>query len=68
MLEYGFSLGCIFPNKDRIVDSVFIRENVGQKKPVSGHVLRNECFKKLYDGFNETMGMFDSLQGDIGNL
>ena len=28
MQEYGFSLARILPYKDRIVDSVFIRENI----------------------------------------
>ena len=28
--EYGFSLTRILPDKDRICDSVYIRENTGQ--------------------------------------
>ena len=36
-VKYGtirFSLTCIFPYKDKICDSVFILENMDQKKPV----------------------------------
>ena len=33
MREYGFSLTRIFPNKDRIVDTILIRENTAQRKP-----------------------------------
>ena len=32
MLDYGLSLTRAFPYKDRIEDSVLIRENTGQKK------------------------------------
>ena len=39
MPEYGFLLNCIFPYKDRTVDSVLIRENTGQWKPVFSHIL-----------------------------
>ena len=33
MLGYKFPLTRIFPFKDRIFDSVFIHENMGQRKP-----------------------------------
>ena len=36
MPENGFSLTPIFPYKDRIVDSVLIREYTGQRKPYCG--------------------------------
>ena len=39
MREYVFSLTRIFPYKDRIEDSVLIRENTGQWKPVFSHIL-----------------------------
>ena len=32
--KHGFSLTRIFPYEDRIYDSVIIRENMGQRKPV----------------------------------
>ena len=34
MSEYGFSLTRIFSYKDRVVDTVLIRENTGQRKPI----------------------------------
>ena len=35
----------LWENKgQRIVDSVRIRDNAGQRKPVFWHVLRSECF------------------------
>ena len=39
MRECGFSLTRILPYKDRIYDSVLIRENTGQWKPVFSHIL-----------------------------
>ena len=39
MREYRFSLTRILPYKDRVYDSVLIRENMGQWKPVFSHVL-----------------------------
>ena len=36
MPECGFFLTCIFPCKDRIYDSVLIREKIGQTNPYSG--------------------------------
>ena len=39
MPEYGFSLTCIFPYKDRIYDYVLIRGDTGQKKPVFFNIL-----------------------------
>ena len=38
MPEYGFSLTCIFPYKDKIFDSFFIQENTGQRKLVIWHI------------------------------
>ena len=40
MAEFGFSLTRIFPYKDRILDSVFLREYTGQRKPVFWYILR----------------------------
>ena len=40
MRESGFSLTRILPYKDRIGDSILIRENKGQRKPAFSHVLR----------------------------
>ena len=42
MLEYGFSLTCIFPFKSRIEDSSLIQGNTGQRKPVFEYILRTE--------------------------
>ena len=42
MREYEFSLTHILPYKDRIVDFVLIRKNMGQWKPVFSHILCNE--------------------------
>ena len=42
MPGYGFSQTRIFPYKDRIVDSVVIRENTGQRKPRFWHMLRGD--------------------------
>ena len=39
MPEYGFLLTRILPDIDRICDSVFIREKMGQWKPVFSHIL-----------------------------
>ena len=39
MRENGFSLSRILPYKDRICDSVLIRENTGQLRPVFLHSL-----------------------------
>ena len=33
MSEYGFSMTLIFLSRDKIYDSVLIRENIGQKNP-----------------------------------
>lgn len=41
MPEYWFSRTRIFSNKDKIYDSVLIRENTGQRKPVFWHILRS---------------------------
>ena len=40
------SIFCIFPYKDIIVDSVLIRENTGQRKPVVWHNLGSVLFEK----------------------
>ena len=42
MPEYGFSMTCIIPYKDRIFDSVLIREYTGQRKPVLWHILGSD--------------------------
>ena len=42
MREYGFSLTRILPYKDKIYDSVLVRENTGQWKAVFSHILRSE--------------------------
>ena len=47
MREYGFSLTCILLYKGRIYDSVFIRENTSQQKPVYSHILCCEYFNFL---------------------
>ena len=40
MPKHGFPLTRLFPYKDRIYDSVFIRKNLGQRKPVFWYILR----------------------------
>ena len=52
MREYGFSLTHILPYRDRIVDSVLIRENTGQWKPVFSHILCSECAHFITMGKN----------------
>ena len=42
MPEHGFYLDRIFQYKNRIKDSVLIRENTGHRKPVFWHILRSE--------------------------
>ena len=42
-----FSLTGFFPYKDKIVDSVFIWKNTGQRKPLFWHILRNLLFGYL---------------------
>ena len=42
MSEYGFSLTRLFPNKNKIYDSILIRENTDQIKPVLSHILVKE--------------------------
>ena len=44
MTEYRFSVTRIFPRKDRIFDSVCIRENAAQRKAMFWHVLHSENF------------------------
>ena len=51
MAEYGFSLTLIFPYKARMYDSVLIREDKGQRKPVFLHILRRECYEGLSEGY-----------------
>ena len=40
--EYEFSLTHFFPYKDKIYQSVFIRENTSQREPAFWHILRSE--------------------------
>ena len=40
--EYRFSVTRIFPYKDIICDSVVIRENKDERKPVFWYILRND--------------------------
>ena len=47
MPEYGFSMTRILPYKDRIVGSVLIQENTGQRKPVFWHILRSARYTGL---------------------
>ena len=41
MPEYMFSLTFIFPYKDIFFESVLIRVNMDQRKPMSWHTLRS---------------------------
>ena len=45
MQECRFSLTRILPHKHRIVDSVLIRENAGQLKPIFSHILCSAFWK-----------------------
>ena len=47
MREHRALLTRIFPYKHRIVDSVFTRENMSQRKPVFSDTLRSKCFVDL---------------------
>ena len=42
MPEYGFFPSIVFPYKDKIVDSILIRENICRQKPVLWHLLCND--------------------------
>ena len=55
MPEYGFSLTCIFPYKDRIVDSVQPGEYMGQRKPAIWHILHSAYWKKYWKNVNPLM-------------
>ena len=48
MREFRFSLTHILPYVDRIYDSVLIRENTGQWKPVFPHILCSACRKTFW--------------------
>ena len=41
MRGHGFLLIYVFPNKDRIADSIFTRENKRQRKSLFWHILRS---------------------------
>ena len=66
MSEYGFSLTCIFPYKDRILDSVkdriivsaLIRGNIGQRKPVFWHILLSESVIKPFQTYFDVHAFF----------
>ena len=47
MREYGFSLIRILAYKDRIYDSILIRENTGQQNPVFSHILGSVHLKTI---------------------
>ena len=60
--EYGFSLTFLFPYKDRIIDSVLMRENTGQGKPAFSHVLRNVlCVSKCQTIYGFTIFFLKKL-------
>ena len=61
MQEYGFSLTCILPFKNKIVNSVFIRKNTDQGKPVFPHILCSVT-EALYDRFKLVYGFLN--EGD----
>ena len=44
MPEKRFSLTRVFPYKDKIFDSILIRENMGQRKPMFWYVFRSDSF------------------------
>ena len=60
MSGYGLPLTLIFPNKNRIEDSVLIWENTGQRKLVFCHILHsvtiynfNEYEDWPFNGYNQ---------------
>ena len=58
MPEYGFSLTRILPYKDRIVDSVLIREYTGQRKTVYWHILYSAYWKKYWKNYVKILGKY----------
>ena len=42
MQEYGFSVTCILPYKDKIYDFVLKQKNAGHGKPAFSHILYSE--------------------------
>ena len=46
MRDCGFLVTRIITYKSKIVDSAFIRENMGQRKPVFSHILRIDSYGK----------------------
>ena len=44
MRKYSDQLTQTFPYNVRIADSVFIRENAGDQKPVLPHIIRCETY------------------------
>ena len=59
MQKYGFSLTLILPYKERIVDSVLLRENTGHWKPVFSHILCSDIFNK--ENINKLEKIKDSM-------
>ena len=50
--EYWFSLNHLFPYKDRIIDSVLIRENIDQSTPVFWHLQKYSFANVLQNSYS----------------
>ena len=55
MPGYGFSLTRILSYKGRIVDSILIRENAGQCKPVFWHILHGNRIQTHCNAPNDAL-------------
>ena len=67
MRKCGFWLTCILP-KDRIYDSVLVRENAGRQKPVFWHILRRDyCDKKILGNLQIFQGNIEISLINLGN-
>ena len=73
MPEYGFSLTLVLPYKERIYDSVHVRENTVQRKLVFWHNLRTkdierECFCPLIINLSALLFCYFSHNGQVNKL
>ena len=74
MRECVLYLACIFSYKDLVEDSVLIRKNTGQIKPVLWHILRSISLQKelkikfvLYSKKGDTEANFKNMSLYVGH-